>query len=123
MAVVPSDLRVSPTAMGILSSQKVSDAGNVSLLEYVKTNCLSNTVNGKPLNIQQVKWLAGLGASGKERMAAYTNSEAYVRFPVVPLVPQQLVVGDISQSVSYMGRIGQVETIYPETVAYSDFAL
>ena len=65
--------------------QVVSSAGNVSLLEFLKTNCISNSINGRPLNIQPLKWLTGQGAGGADRMLAYTNDKKYLRFPLVPL--------------------------------------
>jgi hypothetical protein len=120
-AVAPSELRVDPDSFGILSTTKVSDAGNISLLEYVKVNCIANTINGRPLNIQPVKWLsAGQAVSNKNRMVAYTNDPTYVQFPVVPLQRQQMTYQDIAQSVAYLGSLGQVEFRYPETIAYSD---
>jgi hypothetical protein len=119
-AVCPTDLRLDPTSFGILVTTKVSDAGNISALEYIKVNCLSNAINGKPLNIQPAKFAAsGQAVSNKNLMCAYTNDPLYVRFPVVPIQRQQMTFQDIAQSVSYLGRHGQVEFIYPETVAYS----
>jgi hypothetical protein len=120
-AVAPSELRVDPTSFGVLSTTKVSSAGNMSLLEYVKVNCISNSINGKPLNIQPVKWLAsGQAVSNKNRMVAYTNDAQYVQFPLVPIQRQQMVFADIAQSVAYLGNLGQTEIRYPETIAYSD---
>lgn len=122
-AFAPFDLLMSYDAIGLLSSRKVSDAGNMSLLEYVKVNCISNTINQTPLKIRPVKWAGTAGASGNNRLLAYTNEYEYVRYPVVPLQRQQVVFGDVSQSVAYQGQLGVVEVVYPETIAASDLTL
>lgn len=123
-AVAPSDLRISPAAFGILSSKKVSDAGNMSVLSYIAINCLSNSINGSPLNIQPVKYLgSALNPDSSEQMVAYTNSPEYIRYALVQPQRQPLVQHDIAQSVSYAGMLGQVEFLYEEVVAYSTITI
>ena len=55
-AVCPSELRLPPAQFSYIASQKVSSAGNVSILKYIQDNSISLTVNGRALNIQPVKW-------------------------------------------------------------------
>lgn len=117
---VPGRLLVSPTSLGQLVSQKVSTAGNVSTLEYVKANSLSNQVNGRPLEILPVKWLEAAGVGGTRRMVAYTKARDKVRFPLVPLQRTPLQFRGVHQYVSYYGRLGAVEVVYPELIAYRD---
>jgi hypothetical protein len=119
-AVIPNELRVPPVQFGTLVSRKVSEAGNVSLLEFLRNNSLSNASNGQPLNIQPVKWLTGRGAGGTDRMVAYTRNREYVRFPLVPLQRTPLEFRSIYQITTYYGRLGVVEVVYPETLAYRD---
>ena len=126
-AVCPTDLRVPPKQFSLLVSTIVSTAGNISVLEFLKANSLSNSINGRPLNIQPLKWLTGTtaggvgpGASGKDRMIAYTNDPMRVRFPLVPLQRTPLEYRDLRQLTTYFGRLGAVEAVYPETVAYRD---
>jgi hypothetical protein len=119
--VAPTDLRLDPTSFGILQSTKVSSAGNMSVADYFKVNCISNTINGRPLTILPQKYLAaGQAVSNKNRMVAYTNDPQYVQFPLVPMQRQQMVYADIAQSVAYLGNIGQTELRYPETLSYAD---
>jgi hypothetical protein len=119
-AVCPTDLLVDPDSLATMSSMKISSAGNISVLEYAKTNCLSNTINGRPLNIRAAKYAAsGEAVSNKNMMVAYSNDPVYIQFPLVPLQRQQMVYQDIAQSVAYIGATGVVEFRYPETVAYS----
>jgi hypothetical protein len=119
-ALCPSELRIPPTQFGLLVSTKVSAAGNISALEFLKQNSLSNSINGRPLNIQPLKWLVGRGASTTDRMVAYTKDSSRVRFPMVPLQRTPLEYRSIYQMTTYFGRLGVVEFVYPETIAYAD---
>lgn len=119
-AICPSELRLPPVQFGLLVSRIVSDAGNISVLEFLKLNTIANSINGRPLNIQPLKWLAGRGVSNADRMVAYTNDPMRVRFPMVPLQRTPLEYRDLRQLTTYFGRLGAVEVVYPETVAYRD---
>lgn len=119
-AICPSELRIPPTQFAQLVSAKVSTAGNISVLEYLKANSLSMSINGKALNIQPLKWLAGAGVSGTNRMIAYTKDKNKIRFPLVPLQRTPLEWRSIYQLTTYFGRLGVVEVPYPETVGYAD---
>jgi hypothetical protein len=119
-AVCPSDLLLPPFQFGFLASQKVSSAGNVSILEYVKQNCISLQINGRPLNIQPVKWLTGRGDGGTDRMMAYTNDESRVRFPMVPIRRETAYYKGIQYIAPYLWAFGELEYVYPETASYGD---
>jgi len=126
-AVTPAKLLVSPLCFGYMVSQKVSSAGNMSILEYAKLNSLCNTKNGKPLDIQPLKWLTGSGQGGTlgtqdghDRMVFYTQARNRVRYPLVPLQRTPLEYRSIFQLTTYFGRLGCVEFVYPETLLYRD---
>ena len=119
-AVMPSKLLLPPISFSYLVSQKVSSAGNISILEFLKNNSLSNAANGRPLDIQPVKWLTGRGTAGANRMVAYTNEKDRVRFPMVPLQRTPLEYRSLYQMTTYYGRLGVVEFVYPETIGYAD---
>jgi hypothetical protein len=119
-AYCPAELRLPPAKFGILVSRKVSDAGNISVLEYVKQNTISNSINGRPLNIQPLKWLFQRGTANADRMMAYTKEQDKVRFPMVPLQRTPLEYRDIRQLTTYFGRLGVVEVVYPELIGYRD---
>lgn len=120
LSVVPAKLLLPPIQFAYIQSAKVSTAGNESILEYVKRNSLCNSVNGVPLDIKPLKWLTGRGASGNQRMVAYTNQKDYVRFPLVPLQRTPLEYRGINQLTTYFGRLGLVEFPQKETVSYCD---
>ena len=119
-AVWPDKLLLPPVQYGQLVSRIVSEAGNISIIEFLKVNSLANSVNGKPLDIQPSKWLTGRGVGTTGRMMVYTQSENRVRMPLVPLQRTPLEYRDLRQLTTYFGRIGAVEWVYPETAYYAD---
>ncbi|WP_336844345.1 DUF2184 domain-containing protein [Providencia rettgeri] len=119
-SMVPRDLLIPPEQFALLSSILVSTAGNQSLLTYLQNNTIAYHQNGVPLNIRAAKWLKGRGVGGKDRMVAYTNDKKYVRFPLVPLQSIPVQYRGLYQLVSYYGKLGAVEPVYRETLAYVD---
>lgn len=119
-AVCPSSLRLPPVQFSYLASQKVSSAGNLSILEFLKQNSIALQINGRPLDIQPVKWLAGAGATGTDRMMVYTNDLQYVRFPMVPIRRETAYYQGIMFHAPYVWAFGEMEFVYPETVRYAD---
>lgn len=118
-AVLPDRLLVPPTAMSKLT-QPITEAGSMSILQYVREQCLCNTVNGRLLDIAPVKHLVGAGADQKDRMVAYTKSRQYVRYPLVPLQHTPVEYRGLYQITTYYAALGELEFVYPETVAYAD---
>ncbi|QIP56837.1 DUF2184 domain-containing protein [Hafnia alvei] len=119
-AVCPSKVGLAPELFGLLASKKVSSAGNISVLEYVKINTIAFQENGEPLDIVSMKWASKRGAGGAHRIIAYTQDEKYVRFPMVPLMNTPLEYRGLQQLTVYYGKLGQVETPYSNTIAYLD---
>lgn len=119
-AVCPSELRLPPAQFAYIASQKVSSAGNVSILTFLEDNSISLRVNGKKLNIQPVKWLTGLGSGVTDRMVVYTNEENRVRFPMVPIRRETPYYQGIRFAAPYIWAFGEMEFIYPETLYYVD---
>lgn len=118
--IVPSDLLIPPEHFALLSGILVSSAGNQSLLTYLEKNTIAYHQNGTPLNIRAVKWAKGRGASGTDRMLAYTNDSKYVRYPLVPLQSIPVQYRGLYQLVTYFGKMGEIEPVYPETLYYAD---
>lgn len=116
----PSELRLPPAKFSLIVQMKVSSAGNISVLEYLKQNSISNSINGRPINVQPLKWLFQRGTASADRMMAYTKEQDKVRFPMVPLQRTPLEYRDIRQLTTYFGRLGVVEVVYPELIGYRD---
>lgn len=126
-AVMPTKLGLPPTQFGMLSTEIVSDAGTMSILKYLKENNVLKTSKGIELDIQPMKWLEGGGAGGTfgttdghDRMVIYVQEEQFVRFPLVPLARTPIQYQSIYHLFSYYGKLGVVEIVYPETIAYRD---
>jgi hypothetical protein len=119
-AVCPGEVRLPPVQFSYITQQKVSSAGNISILKYIKENSISLEINGRPLNIQPVKWLPALGVGGLDRMVAYTNDESRVRFPMVPIRRETAYYKGIRFTAPYIWAFGQVEFPYPECMGYAD---
>lgn len=117
---VPEDLLIPPEQYSFIASTIVSSAGNQSLLTYLETNTIAYHQNGKPLNIRPVKWMKGRGVGGTDRIVAYTNDKKFVRFPMVPLQSVPIQYRGLYQLVTYYGKLGAVEPVYPETLNYMD---
>ena len=120
MAIVPTELRLPPMQFSYIASNKVSTAGNVSILEFIRNNSITNASYGKPLNIQPVKWLTAGGATNVNRMVAYTKDKDRVRYPLVPLQHTPVEYRSIWQLTTYFARLGVVEIVYPEMIGYRD---
>jgi hypothetical protein len=125
-AVCPSKLLLPPAQFAYITSQKVSTAGNVSILTFLEDNSISLKVNGKKLDIQPCKWLTGRGvaagspSAATDRMCCYTQDKDRVRFPMVPLQRTPLEYRSLYQLTTYFGRLGCVEFVYPECIRYAD---
>lgn len=119
-AVCPGKLLLPPFQFSYIASQKVSSAGNVSILKFLEENSISLKINGKMLDIQPVKWLTGRGSAGADRMVAYTNEEDRVRFPMVPIRRETAYYQGIRFIAPYLWAFGVMEFVYPETVQYAD---
>lgn len=119
-AVCPGKLLLPPVQFSYLASQKVSSAGNVSILKFLKENSITLQINGKELDIQPVKWLTGAGAMGADRLVVYTNEEDRVRFPMVPIRRETAYYQGIRFTAPYLWAFGELELVYPETVRYMD---
>ncbi len=119
-AVCPGKIGLAPELFGLLATKKVSSAGNISVLEYVKINTIAFQENGEPLEIVSMKFASKRGAGGAHRIVAYTQNEKYVRFPMVPLLNTPLEYRGMQQLTNYYGKLGQVETPYSNTISYLD---
>ncbi|GHE70051.1 hypothetical protein GCM10019059_32290 [Camelimonas fluminis] len=118
----PSKLLMAPNPFGYIVTTMVSEAGTQSILNFLQTNNILTAQTGQPLDIKPVKWLDKGVRPGAttDRMAAYSQNQDYVRFPMVPLQPLAPQYDGIWVKVPYYGRFGVVETVYPETVGYRD---
>lgn len=126
-ALMPGKVALPPVQFGYISTEKVSQAGNVSILKYVKDNNVLTAETGKELEIVPSKWLVGAGVGGTigtlgtvDRMVAYTQDKDRVRFPMTMLNSTPIQYDSIYHKATYYGRLGVIEIVYPETLGYRD---
>jgi hypothetical protein len=117
---VPTDCLIEPAAFSTIVSRKVGTTGDMSIARWVSENSLSNSVNGKPLNIRPSKWLTGRGEGGADRALFYTNNEEDVRFAMVPMRREMAYNRGLLFCAPYLWAYGPVETPHPETMLYRD---
>lgn len=125
--VVPNRLLVPPSQFGYISTTKVSSAGNVSILTYLLENNISRKQGVSDFNIFPAKWCIGTGVggtqgtvNGHDRMVAYTKDKERVRYPMTMLQRTPIQFQDIRHITYYYCRLGELEIVYPQTVAYRD---
>lgn len=127
-AVMPTKILLPPQQYGTISTQIISaGAGNISVLKYlIENNIVVASGNGK-VDFLPCKWLVGAGSGGTigtagtvDRMMAYTPERKYIRFPMVPLQRTPVQFVSIYHQFTYYGKLGVVEVVYPETIAYRD---
>lgn len=127
-AVVPSRLLLPTGAFGLISTAKVSTAGNVSILKYLQENNILTTSGRGKLEIYPCKWCNGAasggtiltGGAGHDRMVAYTKDKKRVRYPMTMLQRTPVQYDSLYHKVAYFCRLGQLEIVYPETIGYAD---
>lgn len=118
----PTKVALSPAAFGYISTAIASTAANTTILTFLKENNILTAEKGIPLEFVPVKWLAAANLPGAsyDRMVAYSQRPEFVRFPMVPLQPVAPQYAGIWIKVPYYGKLGAVETVYPETIGYRD---
>lgn len=119
---MPNHILIPPEQYALLVSRKVSEAGNVSLLNYLLENNIAKN-QGVDIEIQPSRWCIGAGVDGKDRMVVYVNDERMLYFDItVPLarIITQPSVTDMAYMTAYAGQHGEVKFAYYETARYVD---
>lgn len=127
-AVVPGNILLPTQAYGYIATQKVSLAGNESILSYIERNNLFAREGKGNLKILPAKFCNGTGAGGAvgvgnagfDRMVVYTKDMDRVRFPMTMVQRTPLQYDGLYHKCTYFARLGVVEVVYPETVGYFD---
>ena len=125
-AVVPDRLLIPPTQFGLISTQKVSSAGNISTLRYIQENNLLTTSGRGKLDIFPLKWLVGggvggtLGTPGTDRMVAYSKRKDHVRYPMTLLQRTPIQFSGLFHAMVYFCRLGELEIVYQNVFSYAD---
>ncbi|CAI3546530.1 hypothetical protein CNEO2_1500001 [Clostridium neonatale] len=119
---IPNHILISPQNYAYIVSQKVSEAGNVSILTYLLENNIAKN-QGVDLAIEPSRWCVGAGTGKTDRMVCYVNDESKVLIDILqPLMRAmtQPSVENIAYMTAYMANIGQVKFLYYQCVNYTD---
>jgi len=125
-ARIPNRVLIPPAQYGLISTAKVSTAGNVSVLKYITENNILTTSGRGKLEILPSKWCIGagvggtLGTVGNDRMMVYTKDKELIRYPMTLLQRTPVQYDSLFHKTTYFCRLGVVEIVYPETVGYRD---
>lgn len=125
-AVMPKNILIPPAQFGFISTKTISSAGSTSILKYLLENNIVAASGQGTISIKPCKWCIGGGAGGtigtvgNDRMVIYTKEKQYVRFPMTQLQRTPVQFQSIYHMSTYYCRLGVVEVVYPETVAYRD---
>lgn len=113
---------IDPVNYAHITSRKVSEAGNVSVLTYILENNIAKN-QGREIFIAPSRWCAGAGTGRTNRMVAYVNDVDRVKIdlPVtLSRVMTQPVVQQLAYLTAYAGQIGQVKFLYTQCARYMD---
>lgn len=119
---MPDHILIPPKQYTYLVTRKVSEAGNVSVLEYLLQNNIAKN-QGRDIQIHPCRWCIGAGAGKTDRMLVYVNDEDKVNFDItVPITRAmtQPVVDKAAYLTLYAAQIGQVKFNYFQPVRYID---
>ena len=126
-AVMPTTLLIPPAQFGYISTQKVSSAGNISILKYIQENSILTTSGKGKLDIFPLKWCIGAGQGGTvgtlgtvDRAMVYSKDKKRIRYPMTLLQRTPIQYDSIFHKTTYFCRLGAVEVVYSQTIGYFD---
>lgn len=126
-AIMPEKILIPPAQYGQISTQKVSLAGNVSVLTYILENNLLAKEKAVKLKIEPAKWCIGAGVGGTygttgtvDRMAVYVQDKERIRYPLTGLQRTPVQYDGLFHKSTYYCRLGVMEIVYPQTLGYYD---
>ena len=122
MSGMPNHVLIPPKQYAYIVAQKVSEAGNVSILKYLLENNIA-VEQGGDVVIAPCRWCIGAGSGKKDRMMVYVNDEDKVNFDLtVPLT--RAFTQPSAERAAYItlfaAQIGQVKFNYYQPVGYYD---
>ncbi len=117
---LPNHILVPPHQFGLLTTRKVSDDSERSILTYVLENNLA-AQQGRELIISPCKWCVGVGSDGSDRMVVYSNQVDRVCFNLTqPLRRMETEYAEMRIRIPYIAQFSEVRFLYPSTVRYMD---
>ena len=119
---MPNHILIPPENYAYIVKQKVSLAGNISILEYLLQNNIAKN-QGVDITIAPCRWCIGVGVSGKNRMVAYANNEDMLYFDITVPITRAMTqpsVGDAAYMTLYAAQYGVPKFLFYQPVRYVD---
>ncbi len=113
---------IDPSNYAYITTRKVSEAGNVSILTYILENNIAKN-QGRDLVIVPCRWCSNAGEGNTNRMVAYVNEKEKVKIDIPVSLSRVMTQPNVEQMAyltAYAGQIGQVKIMYYETIRYID---
>ena len=113
---------IPPMQYAYIVKQKVSEAGNLSILNYLLENNIGKN-QGVDLFIGPLPFLKGAGTGGTDRMIGYANNEDRLRFSMTVPLNRAMVSADAANLAyisSFVSQFSQVEFLFLQPVEYMD---
>lgn len=116
-SLMPDVILMPPLIYAQLYNTKYSDNADITLMTYIKKNCLGGT----SVDFRPVHWCATAGADGGGRIVAYINDINRVRFNMAPIKGYDAYQDNAIRYVKpYIWALGEVEFVFPECAFYLD---
>ena len=122
LSAIPNHIIIPHEQFNYIVSQKVSQAADKSILEYLLDNNIAKR-NGQQLVIAGCPWCKGAGTASADRMVVYVHHERFLAMEeLVPLsrTMTQPNVEALAYDSVYMANISQLELFYTQTIRYFD---
>ena len=98
----------------------VSDAGNISIMEYLMQNNIAKEQGGS-ITIEPCRWCIKAGTGQKDLMMVYVNDEDMVNFDLTVPITRAYTQPSVERAAIltlFAAQIGQVKFMYYQPVAY-----
>lgn len=122
MKGMPNHILIPPAQYAYLVKQKVSDAGNISVLEYLLQNNIAKN-QGVEISIEPCRWCIGAGTGKTDRMMVYVNDEDMVNFDITVPITRAMTQPSVERAAYltlFAAQLGQVKFNYYQPVRYYD---
>lgn len=119
---MPNHILIPPAQYAYITLHKVSEAGNISIMEYLLQNNIAKN-QGVDISIEPCRWCIGVGEGGTDRMFVYVNDEDMVNFSLTVPITRAMTQPSIERAAYltlYAAQIGQVVFNYYQCARYYD---
>lgn len=121
-SAIANHILLPPQQYALLVSRKVSEAGNVSLLNYLLENNIARN-KGVDLFIGECKFCEGAGTADTNRMVVYRKDKRFVEIDLAQPLSRVMTnpnVEDHCFDSLYLANVGEVKIKYSQPIIYVD---